>query len=49
VGSDERTDRSTPPNIDVVSLVDEFGEPDAFAEPKRLVEQATASWLATRR
>ena len=49
VGSDERTDRSTPPNLDVVSLVDEFGEPEAFAEPKRLVEQAVANWLAARR
>jgi glycerate kinase len=49
VGSDERTDRSTPPNIEVVSLADEFGESEAFAEPKRLVEQATATWLAARR
>ena len=49
VGSDERTDRATPSNIDVVSLTDEFGEPEAFAEPKRLVEHATATWLSARR
>ena len=49
VGSDERIDRSTPPNIDVVSLTDEFGETEAFAEPKRLVERAAATWLAARR
>ena len=48
VGSDERTDRSTPADLQVVSLVDEFGEEAAFAEPKRLIEQATADWLATR-
>jgi glycerate kinase len=49
VGSDARTDRSAPPDIDVVSLVDAFGEAEAFAEPKRLVEQAAATWLAARR
>jgi hypothetical protein len=49
VGSDERTDRSEPPNIEVVSLTEQFGETSAFAEPKRLVEQATATWLSARR
>jgi glycerate kinase len=49
VGSDVRGDRSSPPGIDVVSLVDEFGEAAAFAEPKRLIEQATADWLSARR
>ena len=49
VGSDERTDRSRPAGIDVVSLVDEFGEHQAFTEPKRLIEQAAASWLTARR
>jgi hypothetical protein len=46
VGSDERSDRSLPADIDVVSLVDDYGEDDAFAEPKRLVERATATWLS---
>lgn len=49
VGSDERTDRSMPAGVEVVSLVDEYGEPVAFAEPKRLVEQAAADWLNDRR
>jgi glycerate kinase len=48
VGSDERTDRSTPADLQVVSLVDEFGHDAAFAEPKRLIEQAAAGWLSTR-
>jgi glycerate kinase len=48
VGSDERTDRSTPADLHVVSLIDEFGEQAAFAEPKRLIEQATTDWLSTR-
>ncbi len=34
--------------IEVVSLVDRFGEQAAFAEPKRCVEQATAELLARR-
>jgi glycerate kinase len=49
VGSDDRSDRSTPPGIEVVSLVDGFGETVAFAEPKRVVEQAAADWLSARR
>ena len=49
VGSDDRRDRSTPAGIDVVSLVADYGENDAFAEPKRLIEQAAAQWLAARR
>ena len=48
VGADERTDRSTPADLQVVSLVDEFGHDAAFAEPKRLIEQAAAGWLSTR-
>ena len=48
VGSDERTDRSTPADLQVVSLVDEFGHDAALAEPKRLIEQAAAGWLSTR-
>jgi glycerate 2-kinase len=46
VGSDERSVRSVPSGIDVVSLVDDFGEDEAFAEPKRLVELAAATWLS---
>lgn len=46
VGSDQRTDRSTPPGLEVVSLVTEFGDALAFAEPKRCVEMATAAWFA---
>jgi glycerate 2-kinase len=46
VGSDERCDPSVPAGIDVVSLVDDYGEDRAFAEPKRLVELATAAWLS---
>jgi glycerate 2-kinase len=46
VGSDERCDPSVPAGIDVVSLVDDYGEDRAFAEPKRLVELATATWLS---
>ena len=46
VGSDQRTDRSTPVGLEVVSLVAEFGDALAFAEPKRCVEMATAAWLA---
>jgi glycerate 2-kinase len=49
VGSDERRDRTAPAGIDVVSLVADHGEAQAFAEPKRLVEQAAAAWLADRR
>jgi glycerate kinase len=49
VGSDERTDRSTPAGIDVVSLVANYGNDAAFAEPKRLVEHAVASWLTAQR
>ncbi len=48
VGSDERTDRSTPAGIDVISLVESYGADPAFAEPKRLVEQAVATWLSAR-
>ncbi len=48
VGSDERSDPSTPAGLQVVSLIDEFGEDAAFAEPKRLIEQATAGRLAAR-
>ncbi len=47
-GSDERSDRSRPADLDVVALVDEFGAEAAFAEPKRLIEQATTAWLSTR-
>jgi glycerate 2-kinase len=46
VGSDDRSDRSAPAGIEVASLVDEYGEDEAFAEPKRLVELATATWLS---
>jgi glycerate 2-kinase len=46
VGSDERCDPSVPAGIDVVSLVDDYGEDRAFAEPKRLVELATAAWMS---
>ena len=49
VGSDDRSDRSVPVGIDVVSLVNDYGEESALAEPKRLVEQATATWLTARR
>ena len=49
VGSDERADRSNPAGLDVISLVADYGEDDAFAEPKRLIEQAAAMWLAARR
>jgi glycerate kinase len=49
VGSDDRADTSLPSNLDVVSLVDAYGEHAAFAEPKRLVEDAAATWLASRR
>jgi len=48
VGSDARSDRSTPAGVDVVSLVDEFGEAEAFAEPKRCVEAAASRWLSAR-
>ena len=48
VGSDDRSDRSVPVGIDVVSLVDDYGEESALAEPKRLVEQAAAAWLTSR-
>ena len=49
VGSDERADRSNPAGLDVISLVADYGEDEAFAEPKRLIEQAAAMWLAARR
>jgi glycerate kinase len=49
VGSDDRVDRSVPVGLDVVSLVDAYGEQVALAEPKRLIEDATATWLAARR
>ena len=49
VGSDVRSDRSVPAGIDVVSLVDAFGDEAAFAEPKRVIENAAAAWLAARR
>ncbi len=49
VGSDERSDRSAPAGIDVVSLVADYGDEAAFAEPKRLVELATATWLSAAR
>ena len=49
VGSDARTDRSVPAGTDVVSLVDAYGEEAAFAEPKRLIENAAAAWLTARR
>jgi glycerate kinase len=49
VGSDERTDRSRPAHLDVVSLVAEYGDDAAFAEPKRLVELAAATWLSSHR
>jgi glycerate 2-kinase len=47
VGSDERSDPSVPAGIEVVSLVDDYGEDRALGEPKRLVELATARWLST--
>jgi glycerate kinase len=46
VGADERVDRSLPADLDVVTLIDEFGADTAFAEPKRLIEQATSDWLS---
>jgi glycerate kinase len=49
VGSDSRTDSSLPCGLDVVSLVDAYGEHAAFTEPKRLVEDAAATWLTSRR
>lgn len=49
VGADERSNRSIPADVEVVSLVDEFGEEAAFGEPKRLIEQATAGWLSAPR
>jgi glycerate kinase len=49
VGSDERVDHTIPTGIAVVSLVETYGEHAAFAEPKRLVEEAVATWLAERR
>jgi glycerate kinase len=49
VGSDDRVERSAPVGLDVVSLVDAYGEQVALAEPKRLIEDATATWLAARR
>jgi glycerate kinase len=48
VGSDHRTDRARPPHLDVVSLVDEYGEDASFAEPKRLIELAATTWLSSR-
>jgi glycerate kinase len=49
VGSDERGDTTVPAGLEVVSLVDAYGEDRAFAEPKRLIEDAAASWLTQRR
>ena len=49
VGSDARSDRSVPAGLDVVSLVDEYGEEASFAEPKRLIENAAATRLAASR
>ncbi len=49
VGSDDRSDRSVPAGVEVVSLVDVYGHDAAFAEPKRLVEDAVATWLAAQR
>jgi glycerate kinase len=49
VGSDDRTDTSLPCGLSVVSLVDAYGEHAALTEPKRLVEDAAATWLASRR
>jgi glycerate kinase len=49
VGSDDRVDRSVPVGLDVVSLVDAYGGQAALAEPRRLIEDATATWLAVRR
>jgi glycerate kinase len=49
VGSDDRTDTSVPAGLEVVSLVETHDEHTAFAEPKRLVEDAAATWLAARR
>lgn len=49
VGSDERTDRSVPAGVEVVSLAEAYGLESALAEPKRLVEQAASTWLAARR
>lgn len=49
VGSDRRSDVSTPPGLQVVSLVDEVGEDEAFAQPKRRIEEAVARWLSTAR
>jgi glycerate kinase len=49
VGSDERSNRSFPAALEVVSLADEYGRDASLAEPKRLIEQAAAGWLAARR
>jgi glycerate kinase len=49
VGTDERTDRARPRDLDVVSLVAEYGEDASFAEPKRLIERAVTTWLASHR
>jgi glycerate 2-kinase len=49
VGSDERRDRTALAGVQVVSLVADHGEALALSEPKRLVEQAAAAWLADRR
>jgi len=49
VGSDERTDRARPDDLAVVSLVAEYGEDAAFAEPKRLIELAATTWLSSHR
>ena len=49
IETDIRADRSVPAGIDVVSLVDAYGEQAAFTEPKRLIESAAANWLVARR
>jgi glycerate kinase len=49
VGSDERTDRSIPAGVEVVSLAEAYGLEAALAEPKRLVEHAASTWLEARR
>src|SRR6056297_1714007 len=44
-GAETTTVRSQAHELDVVSLIDEFGEDAAFAEPKRCIEQAVAARL----
>ena len=47
--ADASTRRAHADDLEVVSLIDEFGEDAAFAEPKRCIEQAVAARLGTAR